>query len=359
MSWEFLPAKGHFDSLRDQWDSLNRSQGDHILLDSGFVSALLRHFGGKDVNIALNQDSKRPAMALVVSARWGLRETFQPSQAPIGLIVFGYRDDAVCGLQELTRSLPGYALQLAVLQQDPEFSAFPTNPELSCLEFIKYIRTGNLTLEGTFDQYWESRSDDIKRNNARRRRKLTEQGQILEFVAHTDRNSVAGCIREYGRLESQGWKGQEGTAVAEDNAQGRFYRDVMENFCGRGEGAIFELRLNNKPIASELWIGRNGMRVNLKTTYDESLKQVSPGFLMKESLIRWAFSESGWRRLEFYGRVMDWHLKWIDRTRTLYHVNCYRNPWILQARKAVGRFRLGRAEAYTDWARSDKLFKNS
>ncbi len=170
MSWEFLPAKGHFDSLRDQWDSLNRSQGDHILLDSGFVSALLRHFGGKDVNIALNQDSKRPAMALVVSARWGLRETFQPSQAPIGLIVFGYRDDAVCGLQELTRSLPGYALQLAVLQQDPEFSAFPTNPELSCLEFIKYIRTGNLTLEGTFDQYWESRSDDIKRNNARRRK---------------------------------------------------------------------------------------------------------------------------------------------------------------------------------------------
>jgi hypothetical protein len=347
MSWEFLPAKSHFDSFRNMWDSLNRCQGDHILLDSEFVGALLRHFGSDGVQIAVNKDAKRQAMALVVSTHWGLRETFQPSQAPIGLIVFGYRDETVLGLQELTRSLPGYALQLAVLQQDPDFSAFPTTCEQPTVEFIKYIQTGSLTLDGTFEQYWEARADDIKKNNARRRRKLAEQGQILEFVAHTDRASVVDCIREYGRMESQGWKGKQGTAVTEDNAQGRFYREVMEGFCGRGEGVIFELRLDDKPIASELWIGRNGMHVNLKTTYDESLKQVSPGFLMKESLIRWAFSNSGWRRLEFYGRVMDWHLKWIDRTRTLYHVNCYRNPWILQARKAVGRFRSDRVEAST------------
>jgi len=348
MSWEFLPAKTHFDSYRNLWDSLNRRQGDHVLLDSDFVSALLRHFGSDGVRIAVNQNSKRLAMALLVSTRWGLWETFQPSQAPIGLIVLGYRDEAMSGLQELTRALPGYALQLAVLQQDPEFSAFPATREHASVEFVNYIRTGSLTLEGDFERYWESRSDDIKKNNTRRRRKLVEQGQLLEFVAHTDRDSVADCIREYGRLESQGWKGQQGTAITADNAQGCFYRDVMETFCGRGEGVIFELRLNNKPIASEIWIGRNGMRVNLKTTYDESLKQVSPGFLMKESLIRWAFSENGWQRLEFYGRVMDWHLKWIDGTRTLYHVNCYRNPWILRARKAVGRFRGDRVAAPAD-----------
>src|SRR5437879_643006 len=193
MNWEFLPAKTNFDSYRNLWDGLNRSQGDHILLDSEFVSALLRHFGDDEINIAVSQDSKRPAMALVVSTRWGLQETFQPSQAPLGLIVFGYRDEAVCGLQELTRALPGYALQLAVLQQDPEYSAFPSTSEESSVEFINYIQTGSLRLEGNFEQYWESRADDIRRNNARRRRKLTEQGQLLEFVAHTDRDSVANC----------------------------------------------------------------------------------------------------------------------------------------------------------------------
>jgi hypothetical protein len=160
MNWEFLPAKTHFDSYRNLWDGLNRSQGDHILLDSEFVSALLRHFGHDGINLAVNQDSKRPAMALVTSTRWGLQETFQPSQAPLGLIVFGYRGETLCGLQELTRALPGYALQLAVLQQDPEYSAFPGSSEESSVEFINYIQTGSLKLEGNFGQYWETRADD-------------------------------------------------------------------------------------------------------------------------------------------------------------------------------------------------------
>ncbi len=339
MSWEFFPAAGHFENVRKDWDNLNLSQGHHVLLDSAFVGALLRHFGHPGVRLGINQDSNRPGMVLLVPARWGFWETFQPSQSPLGLVVFGYHDETGAGLSELTRSLPGFALQLAVLQQDPDFSSFPVNEVRPGLESIEYIKTGSLRLEGAFDDYWNSRSDDLKRNNARRRRKLVEQGQKLEFVAHTDRESVAIGVREYGRLESQGWKGQQGTAVAEDNVQGRFYREVMEIFCGRGEGVIFELRLDGAVIATELWIGRNGMYVNLKTAYDESLKQLSPGFLMKESLIRWAFSEKSWQRLEFYGRVMDWHLKWVDRTRTLYHVNCYRSPLVQRARKVVSRLR--------------------
>ena len=342
MNWEFVPAQEHFEAARAKWDNLNRLQGDHILLDSEFTSALLRHFGSNAVRLGILQNSTQPAMVLVVPTRWGFWETFQPSQAPMGLAVFGYRDEHGDCLLELLRSLPGYPLQLAVLQQDPDFSAFPMNQGLSHLEFIEYIQTGSLKLDGGFEEYWDSRSEDLKRNNARRRRKLAEQSKRLEFAAHTDRDSVAACVREYGRLESQGWKGQQGTAVTEDNSQGRFYREVMEYFCPRGEGVIFELLLEGIPIASEFWIGRNGMYVNLKTAYDESHKQLSPGFLMKESLIRWAYSEKNWRRLEFYGRTMDWHQKWIDRTRTLYHVNCYRSRWVLQARKTANRLRSAR-----------------
>jgi hypothetical protein len=344
MSWSFSPACSHFESVRKDWDNLNRAQSNHILLDSEFVGALLHHFGHPGVQLGIRQDANRTGMALVVPSRWGFWDTFQPSQSPIGLVVLGHRDETGEGLKELTRSLPGFALQLAVLQQDPDFSSFPPDLVLPCQESIGYIKTGSLSLEGSFEEYWNSRSDDLKRNNARRRRKLAEQGKKLEFVVHTDSDSAAMGVREYGRLESQGWKGREGTAVAENNAQGRFYRDVMESFCGRGEGAIFELRLDGAVIASELWIGRSGMYVNLKTAYDESLKQLSPGFLMKESLIRWAFSSKSWRRLEFYGRVMDWHLKWIDRTRTLYHLNSYRYGWIPRVRKAVNHLRKPQAD---------------
>jgi len=33
-------------------------------------------------------------------------------------------------------------------------------------------------------------------------------------------------------------------------------------------------------------------------------------------------------RIEFYGKVMDWHTKWSDEIRTLYHVNAYRNALV-------------------------------
>src|SRR5262249_7109566 len=154
-------------------------------------------------------DSQCPAMALLAPIRPGFWQTFQPSQAPLGLLVFGSQD-GVNATIDLVRALPGYALQMAVLQQDPDFSAIPRATDRSPFEFVEYIQTGSLALQGTFEQFWMSRSDDLKRNNARRRRKLVEEGHTLEFVAHTDPTSVASCIQEYGRLETQGWKGQRG-----------------------------------------------------------------------------------------------------------------------------------------------------
>jgi hypothetical protein len=37
------------------------------------------------------------------------------------------------------------------------------------------------------------------------------------------------------------------------------------------------------------------------------------------------FAEEAVERIEFYGRAMDWHRKWTDDIRTMYHVNIY--PW--------------------------------
>jgi len=66
---------------------------------------------------------------------------------------------------------------------------------------------------------------------------MTEQGYKLELKGIRDPGQVAEAIREYGMLEAKGWKSREGTAVTADNAQGRFYREVFERFCARGEGA--------------------------------------------------------------------------------------------------------------------------
>jgi len=68
--------------------------------------------------------------------------------------------------------------------------------------------------------------------------------------------------------------------------------------------------------------------VVLKTTYDESLRAVSPASLLRFAYFRALFDEGAIRSIEFYGKVMDWHLRWTSDVRTLYHVNAYRWPWV-------------------------------
>jgi hypothetical protein len=47
---------------------------------------------------------------------------------------------------------------------------------------------------------------------------------------------------------------------------------------------------------------------------------------MREEATRGLFESGKIRRIEFYGRVMEWHLRWTEQVRTMYHVNYYRWP---------------------------------
>ena len=82
---------------------------------------------------------------------------------------------------------------------------------------------------------------------------------------------------------------------------------------------------------------RGGTWVVLKTTYDESIpKALSPASLLREEELQFIFGQGEIRRLEYYGRAMEWHTKLTDRQRTLYHLTGYRWPWLkaLAARRA-------------------------
>jgi hypothetical protein len=47
---------------------------------------------------------------------------------------------------------------------------------------------------------------------------------------------------------------------------------------------------------------------------------------MREEACRRLFEEGRIRRIEFYGKVMEWHTRWTDEVRTMYHLNYYRWP---------------------------------
>jgi hypothetical protein len=139
---------------------------------------------------------------------------------------------------------------------------------------------------------------------------------------------VQKAIEDYGSLESTGWKAADGTAILPANAQGHFYRKMLENFCALGRGRIYRYWFGEKVVAMDLCVHDDNVIVILKTAYDESYKAISPSTLMRQDEFQHLFEEQKFTRIEFFGKVMEWHTRWSTQSRTIFHATGYRWAWL-------------------------------
>ena len=342
MKWTFFPI-AKFEQLASTWNELNAIAGDLPFLHSRFILPLCDVFGDAKLKIALCEDDSGP-VAMGILSRRGLVywESFQPSQLPVGAWVMRPDQDFQRLLSSLGKSLPDLALVIGVTQQDP--GSIPRPTDSSSLQTLDYIQTARVPVTGSFDEYWSARGKNLRHNIKRQQTKLLQDGIEAQLDILTRSEEVGPAIEDYGRLESVGWKAASGTAIKSDNAQGRFYQAMLEAFCQAGKGRIYRYRFGDRVVAVDLCIEGGGALVILKTTYDESVKSISPAFLMRHEAFRRLFGEGQVRRIEFYGRVMEWHTKWSSDIRTMYHVNFYRWPILPKIRRMAMGMRAAKAE---------------
>lgn len=329
MNWTLSPAST-FASHADAWSQFNRDSAASPLLQAEFVAPLIVEFGtGKELLAICRNGERIEAMAIVTpvgSAKW---DTFQPSQAPIGMWLQRPGSDAAALRSSLLRSLPGWSLTLGLTQRDPAIEARPDAS--STVKTVDYIQTAHVPIQGSFDDFWNARGKNLRSNLKKQRNKLAKDGVVTRLEMIRTPADVAAAVADYGRLETTGWKSGIGTAVSPDNAQGRFYITMLENFCRLGQGSILRYWFDGQVVAMNLCIEGFGCMIILKTAYDESLgKTFSPAFLMLEETCQQLFEQRKFERLEFYGRVMEWHTRWTDEVRTMYHLTTYRWPLVLQ-----------------------------
>ena len=333
--WKTYPV-AEFIRRASDWDAIVSAGGYPPFLHSDFLAPALREFGtGREILVVRDDGAEPSAMALFGRKTTGVWETFQPSQLPLGAFVQrGGRpiDETMAGL---VSAFPGFGVVTAITQQDPAIVTCPLDtPDLQTME---YIETAQVPVAGTFDDYWAARGKNLRTNVKRQRAKLADEGVAVHLDVVETPEAVAAAIGEYGRLETAGWKAGIGTAVATENAQGRFYASVFESFCAKGAGRIYRYRFDDKVVAMDLCIEHAGVLVILKTAYDETYKSVSPASLMRHDYFREIFDGGSIERIEFYGKVMEWHRRWTDDVRMLYHVNHYRFPWLRTIHDRVKR----------------------
>ena len=326
LTWKNLPANTlvHDTVLGVDWDRLNAERGDLPFLSHRALARALDVFGDGKERLLVGQSGGTSAVMLLLSNVGKLGwQTFQPSQVPLGAWVA----EAGLRLEDIARSVMHgplkLCLTLSVTQIDPRWTL--RGEDAANNRHDNYIDTAWVDIVGTFDDYWAARGKNLRQNMRKQRNKLQAESVAVEMRVTRDPAEMPAAIARYGELERSGWKAQHGTAIATDNDQGKFYTGLLSDAAKAGEAVVYEYRFNGKTVASNLCLLRAGTLVILKTTYDESIQNYSPAFLLNQDLIQTLFEQQDVRRLEYYGRVMEWHTRWTDKQRTLYHLTTFRH----------------------------------
>lgn len=332
LQWQDLPVSDLTGEWAKSWDILNAERGDLPFLATYFIKTALDQFGSGQERLLIAQDQQGPAVMLVLYRKhFFIWETFQPSQLPLGAWV-ARKDisllEAACSV--LHSGLLKFGLIIGITQVDPLLA--PHEPETANSVSNDHINIGWVELEGSFSDYWNSRGKNLRQNLRRQRKKLVSEGVITTFRCLTETLDMANAVDRYGCLESAGWKSQQDTAIHRDNAQGHFYTKILEEACKKGEGVVFEYFFNDRLVASNLCLQKGRVLIRLKTTYDEKAKPYTPAFLLQEDQLEQSFQDGHIERMEFFGKIMEWHTRWTEKSRTLYHLTVFRYRWLKKIR---------------------------
>lgn len=329
--WTFLPVS-RFSTMKTQWDDINRRNYNTPLLDSIFITPLLEAFStGKEIIGLCGDGDNIKAMGIFEKKNLFQVTTFQPNQAPLGLFVFDNHLDHEDLFYSLLKSLPGYILNLGILFQDYNF--YEKTPDSNRINSNMAFQTPNISIEGSFEDFWNGKSKSFRKQFNNRHNKLQKNDIVTECQCLTAPDDVKKAVTTFGLIESSGWKGRSNTAVHPDNIQGELYYRIFSNFAKNGEVRIYQYIYNGEVVAMDMCLIRDKTLYIMKTTYDEKQKDTSPTQLMRKEYLEGFFNDKTVINIESYGHVKNWHQHVAQHIRPIFIINIYRWPFLKKLHK--------------------------
>jgi CelD/BcsL family acetyltransferase involved in cellulose biosynthesis len=113
------------------------------------------------------------------------------------------------------------------------------------------------------------------------RRKLAEKGALTSVVV-SEPDAVRWALDEFLSMELAGWKGRQGTALLNSNADAAFMRSAVGALADAGGASIHSLYLDTRPVSMQIVVRSGAAAFTWKTTYNEAFQDYSPGMLLLE-----------------------------------------------------------------------------
>ena len=204
-------------------------------------------------------------------------------------------------------------------------------------------RSPYIALPRTFAELQRTLTSKFRTNLRRRRKRLDETGAVL--FEHVVGDAISETLlEECFALESQGWKGRNGSSVHQSDAVHGFHRDLWRDAEFRPHLSLTLLRLGDRLIGFHYGHMFDGVYSLVITSYDENYKEFSPGHLLTEAVLEDCI-DRGLREFDFLGCDLPWKLDWTTATRP--------HHWLFVFRKTL-KGRAGRSFKF-GWVKAAHL----
>ncbi len=292
------------------WDELAERTGAPPWLRAGWMAAWWRAFGNGDLHIiALRRENALAAIAPLVS-RGGTLSSPTNWHTP-DFRLTAEDDETRTALLEAVYATNRHRITFGFVdQRDAD----------SCREVAE--RRGFRVLERTLEQppfvptdgdreaYERSLDRHVMSETRRRRRRLSEQGELV-FEVSDGSEGLDRLLEEGFRVEASGWKAQAGTAIISQEETLRFYTELARWNAENGWLRLAFLRLDGRAIAFQYLVEYGGVVSQLKGGFDEEYRKLAPGTLLLQDVIAWAFDGDA-TRYEFLGAEEAFKLEWAQ-----------------------------------------------
>lgn len=309
-------------SLEREWDALAEVVGSPHLSAAWLASWAATRSGRAEVLLLRDGSGRLRSGACVRRLLDGVGSAADVETGVWGVVADGV--DASAAAWAALAEHGGHRVRLDALETGPG-GADGAARALQAAGFLVTVRPGlagpRLVLPAEPGQVLAGVSHGLRNQYRRKLRALSRQGEVRLRTATAESAEVD--LELFLDLEASGWKGRQGTAIRCRPSTLALYREFAGAAARRGYLRLQVLEVSGRAVAADLSCAFGGGVHMLKTGFDETCAESSPGLVLRGLALEAAVAD-GYRSYDLLGAAEPYKLRWGGAPRPTASVRAYR-----------------------------------
>jgi CelD/BcsL family acetyltransferase involved in cellulose biosynthesis len=309
------------DELAFGWESLAARRAILPTQDLPWALAALDAFGGDLASFTQGAPGSPDAIAPMVRQRGRLVMAGTEMYEPADLLV-----DSADALGSLATRLVADGAVVVLGRIPSDSASIAALREAIGRRGIVRVEGGTGHPQIDLDERWKEVGGGLsssRRSALRRSRRKAEQvGKVSVELLEPTLDDVPSLLDEGFAIEARSWKGEAGTALAQDPSRAAFIRRYAAETAARGTLRLQFLRLGDKAVAMQIGIEWKQQLWLLKIGYDEAYSAGSPGQLLLAESVADA-ARRGLGSYQLLGEAAEWTRAWTTAEHQSISVRIY------------------------------------